>query len=60
MAEGRPKKIALVGATGYQYESTEARVESGEGQRLDGARASSEDLARTIAARNSSSAGSAA
>ena len=31
MAEGRPKKIALVGATGYQYESIEARVESGEG-----------------------------
>jgi hypothetical protein len=29
VAEGRPKKIALVGATGYQYESIEARVERG-------------------------------
>ena len=27
MAEGRPKKIALIGTTGYDYGSPEARVE---------------------------------
>lgn len=34
MAEDRPKKIALIGATGYKYASPEARVESFSWDRL--------------------------